>query len=162
MRLSPLGGDAGTHIHALSKKGDAVCACHSFSISQTHKTSEKHQRGPRQEFFNKLCRGAWKSLPEGPCCFYWVYVSAGAAVKYYEVYSAWDTQILPRGSSGTGQFQDWTGGFAAGISKHSNQSTITCYTTFIFVDKCFDTDAHISKYCPFTLSVQLSGESCYR
>lgn len=29
-----------------------------------------------------------------------------------------ETRVLPQGSSGTGQFQDWTGGYAADISKH--------------------------------------------
>lgn len=28
-----------------------------------------------------------------------------------------ETSVLPQGSSGTGQFQDWTGGYAAGLSK---------------------------------------------
>ncbi len=28
-----------------------------------------------------------------------------------------ETRVLPQGSSGTGQFLDWTGGYTAGISK---------------------------------------------
>lgn len=37
--------------------------------------------------------------------------------KYCEVYFVWKTHVLPQGSSGTGQFQDWTDDDAAGISK---------------------------------------------
>lgn len=88
---------------------------HFVFMSETNKTSKKQQRGVRQEFLNKPCKVDGQSLAGSPCCFYRIYCTDTTVqtVRFILL----ETHVLPQDSSGTGQFRDWTGGNAAGISK---------------------------------------------
>lgn len=83
---------------------------------EANKTSKTQQRGVRQEFFNKPCKVDGQSLAGSPCCFHRIYLCTDAAVRTVRLI-LFETRVLPQGSSGTGQIQDWTGGYAAGVSK---------------------------------------------
>lgn len=85
-------------------------------MSETNKTSKTQQWVVRQEFFNKPCKVDRQSLAGSPCCSYRIYLCTDTAVGTVR-FILFETHVLPQGSSGTGQFQDWTGDYAAGISK---------------------------------------------
>lgn len=75
----------------------------------------KQQQGVTEEFSNKACEVDGQSLAGSPCCFYRIYLCTDTAVTVRFI--LFETRVLPQGSSGTGQFRDWTGGYAAGVSK---------------------------------------------
>lgn len=89
---------------------------HSGFMSDTNKTSKGQRWRVRQEFFNKPCKVDWWSLAGSPCCFNKIYLCTDTAVSTVRFILS-QTHVLPQGSSGTGQFQDWTGSYAAGRSK---------------------------------------------
>lgn len=104
-----------------------------FSCPMRRKTSNEQQQGPRQEFFNNTCIVDGRSLAGSPCCFYRICLCIDTAVR--TVRFIWfETRVLPQGSNGTGQFQDLTGGYAAGISKQDvyRQSCSPSGSVFFF------------------------------
>lgn len=105
-------------------------AFHSVFTSGRNKTSKKQQREVRQEFFNKPCNVNGRSLAESPCCFYRIYLCTDTAMRTVR-FILFETHVLPQGSSGTRQFQDWAGGYAAGLSKQDVLLTEQCSNWFI-------------------------------
>lgn len=83
---------------------------------KTNQISKKAQLGVRQEFSNKPCGADRWSLAGSPCCFYRTYLGTDTAVRTVR-FVLLETHVLPQGSSGTGQYQDRSGGYAAGTSK---------------------------------------------
>ena len=95
----------------------------------------KHQRNNSCESDRNFSINHAKSIDEVPqevhavsagCIF--VQIQQGSSVRF--IFS--ETYVLPQGSSGKGQFQDWTGGYAAeGISKHVYGQRGLCSDLFL-------------------------------